>query len=73
MARNDWTRWSKYVLKELERLNDNYDALNQLLMNHVNHTNKRLAIVETSLQNTKYFVGIVLTIITAILAAFKLL
>jgi hypothetical protein len=24
---NGWNEWSKYVLKELERLNDNYEAL----------------------------------------------
>lgn len=24
---NGWNEWSKYVLKELERLNDNYEGL----------------------------------------------
>jgi len=26
---NGWTEWSKYVLKELERLNTCYDSLNE--------------------------------------------
>lgn len=26
---NGWTEWSKYVLKELERLNACYDSLNE--------------------------------------------
>jgi len=26
---NTWNEWSKYVLKELERLNDNYENVNK--------------------------------------------
>ena len=31
MAPNRWTEWSKFVLKELERLNDCYESLNKNL------------------------------------------
>lgn len=31
MPPNGWNEWSKYVLKELERLADCYDALDQKL------------------------------------------
>ena len=26
---NSWTEWSQHVLKELERLNDNYESLRE--------------------------------------------
>jgi hypothetical protein len=40
---NTWAEWSKYVLKELERLNNNYEALDE----KANHLENTLTSIQT--------------------------
>ena len=42
MAEETWGEYSKLVLKELERLNDNYDTLKESMDNRFNELNQKL-------------------------------
>jgi len=65
---NGWKEWSKYVLAELKSLNNKYENINKILTNHLMHTQERLTVLETSLRNWKYFVGLMVTILGLIIA-----
>ena len=66
-SEDTWTEWGQHVLKELERLGDECVGINKKLDNHLQHTEKRITTIETTLKNLKWILGITFTLIIAIL------
>lgn len=67
---NGWREWSNYVLKELERQNDNLEKLteyvnhrNEIMDEKIIDTDKRLEKLELTLSATRWVAGIVIGIL----------
>jgi len=60
---NTWLEWSQHVIKELKRLGDETVKINEKLDNHLQHTEKRITQIETTLKNLKWILGILFTFV----------
>ena len=63
---NGWPEYAKYVLKELERLNDKCEDIDIKLDNHLQHTEGRLTGIETTLKNSRWILGFLITVVLSI-------
>ncbi len=61
-----WNEWSKYVLKELKRLNDCYEKLDE----KIDKINNRLTLAQVKIAGIGATVSLVVTIIVLIVASF---
>ncbi len=61
-----WNEWSKYVLKELKRLNDCYEKLDE----KIDKINNRLTLAQIKIAGLGAMVSLVVTIVVLIVASF---
>ncbi len=63
---NGWNEWSKYVLKELKRLNDCYEKLDE----KIDKINSRLTLAQAKIAGLGAMISLVVTIIVLAIASF---
>ena len=61
-----WNEWSKYVLKELKRLNDCYEKLDE----KIDKINSRLTLAQIKVAGLGATVSLIVTVIVLIIASF---
>jgi len=65
---NTWLEWSQHVIKELKRLGEESVKINEKLDNHLQHTEKRVTEIETTLRNLKWIMGLLFAFVSSIFA-----
>lgn len=58
-AVDGWNEWSKYVLKELERLNDCYEKLDH----EIDNLNERMTFMQAKIAGIAVAVGLGVTVV----------
>ena len=50
---NGWEQWSKHVLKELERLNSNYESLNTKIDSIKSDVHEEISVIKNDITKVK--------------------